>query len=308
MPRKPLKRPKEIYKLLKQNGLTPNTDGEATFLPSSKSLILACHNEENRALVIKILLAEDPSWRRRFFNEIQFYKIFKKETLPFIPKVVGTSLEDPLPFILLEKIEGTPLSPTRIPHRAKPEWVSKVADLLEKIQNLPLEDSNLPHNNGDFLIQKVLKYEENPPIPRPIFKEVISRLEEARSELNNACRVLVHGDFMLQNIIESDAGLIVVDWEFAGVGNRAYDAATLWLTTFKLRRWRKAFLEKLLKQVEKPEVFKSLFVLNLLRLYLREIGMWRKLWQHKEAAVVEETCEKELRLALKGFDSLFEDG
>lgn len=289
----------EISQLLNKNKLTPDADLEKAFSSSSKSLVISCHDKEGRALVIKILLSGDTAWRRKFFNELRFHKTLAGGAPSFIPEVVEIQPEDPLPFLLFEKIDGNPLSPNRIPSRARPELTSKIANLLEQIQNIPLEDFDLPHYRGDFLIQKVLKYQENPPVPRPIFKEVLSRLKESREELNDACEVLVHGDFMFQNIIESGNQLIAIDWEFVEIGNRAWDAATLWLTTFKLGDWRKKFFKEV-------KSFKNLFVLNLLRLYLREIRMWEKVTKKYEAVLVRKTCEKELHLALKGFDALLE--
>ena len=303
-----LKELKEISQLLSKNGLTPDTNLEEIFSPSLKSLVLPCHDKENRALVIKILLSEDPAWRQKFFTELQFHKALGRRAQFFIPKTIKTHPRGPLPFILFEKIDGSPLSSTRISRGAKPEWAPRLADLLKKIQNISPKNLNLPRYDGDFLIKKVQNYREDPPVPRDLFREALSQLEDSREKLNNACQVLVHGDFMLQNIIETDSQLFVVDWEFVGIGNKAYDAATLWLTTLRLPSWRKMFLQNLLEQTKEPEVFKRLFILNLLRLYLREIKMWGKVPKRREATLIQRACEKELRLALSGFDSLFGGG
>lgn len=301
----PLKKLEKVSQLLSRNRLTPDTNLEEALSSSLKSLVIPCHDKENRSLVIKILLSEDPAWRQKFFNEIQFYKTLGRRAPLSIPKVVKICSEDPLPFLLFEKIDGSPLSPTRIPSSAKSEWAPKLADLLEKIQNISPNNLNLPHYDGDFLIQKVQSYQKDPPVTKAFFEEVLSRLKESKEKLNSAAQFMVHGDFIFQNIIESGDQLIAIDWEFVGIGNRAYDAANLWLTTFKLGNWRKTFVRKVLQRTDEPDDFKNLLVLNLFRLYLREIKMWREVPERNEAALVQKTCEKELRLALKGFDALF---
>lgn len=298
------KKLEEVSQLFNKNRLTPETNLEEAFFPSLKSLVIPCHDKENRSLVIKVLISEDPAWRQRFFNKVQFHKNLGEARPPFIPKVVKARSEDRLPFILFEKIDGTSLSPIRIPSSAESEWAPKLADLLEKIQNIPPNNPNLPHYDGDFLIQKVQSYQKDPPVAKSLLEEVLSRLKESREKLNSAAQFMVHGDFIFQNIIESGDLLIAIDWEFVGTGNKAWDAANLWLTTFKLGNWRKTFVRNVLQHTDEPDDFKNLLVLNLFRLYLREIKMWKEVLERNEATLVQKTCEKELRLALKGFDSL----
>ena len=312
MSAKPLEKLKEISQLFDERGLTPDVDLKKTLAsPSTKSLILPCH-KDGKALVIKILLLGDASWRQRFSNELRFYKVYQKEAISFIPPIIEVCSEGTFPFAVFEKVDGKPLASSRVPEGAKSNWATKLAQKIEQIQKLPplpATDSSFPRYDGEFLIQKVLKYRESTLVPQPLFEEIVTKLESSRETLDNACRVLIHGDFLFQNVIESNSLLFIVDWEFVGTGNEAYDAATLWLSTFRLSGWRKTFIGNLLEKIKNPKLFKSLFVSNLFRLYLREIKMWREVTGEPElATAVIENCKNELRLALRGFDALFEGG
>jgi Ser/Thr protein kinase RdoA (MazF antagonist) len=57
-------------------------------------------------------------------------------------------------------------------------------------------------------------------------------LERARAELGRTeNRVPIHGDTSLENFLETPRGLVLIDWEYAGLGDPAWDLAVLLIMT-----------------------------------------------------------------------------
>lgn len=306
----PPKNSGEIAQILKDHNLVPEADLAETLIASSKSLTLPCY-KNNESLIIKILLSKDGSWRQRFLNELKFYKAYQKDIGNLTPKVFKVSSEEPFPFIIIERMAGKALATSRVPERAESDWAPRLAQTIGQVQKLPLPPdggSNLPHYDGEFTIKKVLSHQKLGLVPQLLFDEILATLEDSKGVLSNACRDLVHGDFLFQNVIETGDNFRLIDWEFVGMGNEAYDAATLWVSTFRIPGWRKVFIEKCLEMTADPKLFEELFTLNLLRLHLREVKMWREVTGEPELAkLVIENCQKELHQALRGFEVLLDD-
>ncbi len=219
---------------------------------------------EGRDAIRKRLEQATPPWRFYMRREIALYREFAKVDLPVrVPKMLDADAEGG--FIVLERIEGEPLSTRRhVVPQDRPTWealavaarairsircavdVAPTADDVRAMRRRLLEDPTSPTGwISDGLLECARR--------GLIEAEVAARL--AKDVKGSAFQ---HGDLLPRNVIRDGAGLVVVDWECAGPHAEGWDAALL---SVFAPPWARASLAEGLD----PASVRACFVFALLR-------------------------------------------
>jgi len=158
------------------------------------------------------------------------YKVYKSLTGPHLPKLIGWSDQPPGPFLLLED-----LSNARWPPPWSPQEISLALEAIKTIHastvklNLPPLESQYPHSHnwqrlaadsGPFLALRLCSSQW--------LERVLPDLIAAEKLATLAGEDLVHGDFKSGNICFDGNRAILIDWNWAAIGNGLMDIAT-WL-------------------------------------------------------------------------------
>jgi aminoglycoside/choline kinase family phosphotransferase len=197
---------------------------------SIKCVLEPC-THRGRPAIRKRLEKTSPPWRFYMRREIALYEAFAKAKLPVrVPKMLAHDAERG--FIVLERIEGKPLAPSR--HKAPTDratW-NEIVDVARAIRTMRFSSTVKPDADDVTAMRKRL-------LEDPTSNWIADGLIEcARRELidervaNTLTKglkppVFAHGDLLLRNVLRDDRGLVVVDWECAGPHAEGWDAALL---------------------------------------------------------------------------------
>ncbi len=166
-------------------------------------------------------------------REIAIYSAFSKTRLPVrVPKMLAA--DDERGFIVLERIDGKPLAYRRhVVPKDRPTWdaliatarairsitctvdVAPTADDTRAMRARLLEDPTAP---TEWISSGLLECAKRGLLARDVAARLAKDVKGA---------VFQHGDLLLRNVIGSDAGLVLVDWECAGPHAEGWDAALL---------------------------------------------------------------------------------
>lgn len=184
-----------------------------------------------RPAIRKRLEKTVPPWRFYMRREIALYETFAKTKLPVrVPKMLAHDADRG--FIVLERIEGKPLAPSR--HKVPTDratW-NAVIDIARAIRKMNVKVVVKP-SKEDVLAMRVRLLEDptSPWIADGLMECARRKLIDERAAKNLAKDlkrpVFQHGDLLLRNIVRDDRGLVVVDWECAGPHSEGWDAALL---------------------------------------------------------------------------------
>lgn len=114
--------------------------------------------------------------------------------------------------VLLTSYDGTPI------HKVDQPKLKKLAKILNDVHRFPLDrlsDAALP--SYDFIDYFYPQVDQHPDI-QDLLVELVQR-----ADFNPAC--MIHGDYHLGNILESEGELTVIDWTNVQIGDPRYDIA-----------------------------------------------------------------------------------
>lgn len=188
------------------------------------------------------------------YENIIYDKFLQENHLP-VPKMVGHGYINKEYWILLQYIEGNDLK------KFNEDMAIKSADALSRTFNMYWIEKNFDENILDNRFQRY-------------YKRIMKRSNSLKehSKLGRAyeiflkrqltCpRTLCNGDFMQVNGINSEDGVIIVDWAFGGIMPYSLDAARL-IThgseednpLYMTDELRKLFLERLYEKLNKTQL------------------------------------------------------
>jgi len=172
-----------------------------------------------------------PPWRFYMRREIALYRAFAKTKLPVrVPKMLAHDVDRG--FIVLERIEGKPLAPSR--HKAPTDratW-NEIAVVARAIRTMRAKIDVEPSDEDVRAMRKRLL--EDPTSPW-IAEGLVECSRRGLIDMKTAKRLVgdlkpsqfQHGDLLLRNVLRDERGLVVVDWECAGSHAEGWDAALL---------------------------------------------------------------------------------
>lgn len=158
------------------------------------------------------------------------HKIYSSACIPHLPKLIGWSDHAPAPFLLLED-----LSQAHWPPPWSPQQISRALAAIKEVHasapniTLPRLESQYPHghnwqriaeNPGPFLALRLCS--------RQWLQQALPSLIAAEDRAILHGDDLVHGDFKSGNLCFAGDRIVLVDWNWAAIGNGLVDIAT-WL-------------------------------------------------------------------------------
>lgn len=154
-------------------------------------------------------------------KEIKVYQKFLADRSLPVPKLEGWTCSNKTYWILIQYIAGMDL------RRFNKDMAYRCADSLSRIFNMYWQDGNFEENKGDNRFERY-------------WTRINKRAECLKNEVTLASaystfldrqlvcpRTLCNGDFLQCNAIESDNGIILIDWAFAGIMPYSLDLARL---------------------------------------------------------------------------------
>ena len=184
-----------------------------------------------RPAIRKRLEKTVPPWRFYMRREIVLYEAFAKTKLPVrVPKMLAADAESG--FIVLERIEGNPLAPSR--HKVPSDratW-NEVVDVARAIRTMHVKVDVKPDaDDVRAMRSRLLEDPTSPWIADGLVECARRKLIDVRvaKQLAKDLKrpVFQHGDLLLRNVLRDARGLVVVDWECAGPHAEGWDAALL---------------------------------------------------------------------------------
>ena len=135
---------------------------------------------------------------------------------------VAASLDDPQA-IVTEFVEGRGMES---PELREPERLGQVAGLLRKIHD---SEGTIPADFDSFEIVRLYARTatDRGSIPPPAYAEALGHADRIRDALSGDEHRAVpcHNDLLAGNFILSGERIWIVDWEYAGMGDRYFDLA-----------------------------------------------------------------------------------
>jgi len=154
-------------------------------------------------------------------KEIEVYQKFLTDKNLPVPKLEGWTCINNTNWILIEHIAGTDL------RRFNKDMAYRCADSLSCIFNMYWQDGNFKENKQDNRFER---YWTRINKRSDCLKNEVTLASAYGIFLDRqlACpRTLCNGDFLQCNAIESDNGIILIDWAFAGIMPYSLDLARL---------------------------------------------------------------------------------
>lgn len=196
----------------------------ATLLPAGFGLEPAGHGHSSavafvcgagEALVLKRAAAAPyVGW---LVTEAEVLRALADTTLP-VPRVRGLVHDEREAWLLVTRLSGEPLVDVlpRVPAADRSRWFHQIGGLLASIHVTPVPPALCARDATPWR-----------PRPRPVGsgREAL-RATHLDDPSVGSPRVLVHGDFTLDNVLADEHGPTgVVDWGGAGLGDPRYDVA-----------------------------------------------------------------------------------
>lgn len=117
-------------------------------------------------------------------------------------------------------VEGRPAPVEEI---RRPDTLREVADLLRRVHDGP----GFPATFDSFAVVEIYRWraeERGVRIP-PEYERAKARADELKAKLGPQPERPCHNDLLNANFIRSPGGIRIVDWEYAGMGDRFFDLA-----------------------------------------------------------------------------------
>lgn len=112
-------------------------------------------------------------------------------------------------------------------HLKSTENFEKITRLLNKIQGIPLPENSQRRSYVDYCQHYI---QQLPKSRQASEKSVIKALEHVALEVDQSSwePVISHHDLVPENLIETEQGLFILDWEYAAYGHPAIDFVRLY--------------------------------------------------------------------------------
>ena len=109
----------------------------------------------------------------------------------------------------------------------KPDQLKKLSNLLDDIQEISLSENIIQRNYVAYCLHYIQQLSV---VMRRSESEFIEQLNEAAKAIDDAHwqPVINHHDLVPENIIESEQGVFLLDWEYAAYGHPAIDFVRLY--------------------------------------------------------------------------------
>ncbi len=143
------------------------------------------------------------------------------------PLLVGGADNDlGLPFMIMERVPGSPMLDRFKNPLAIPGVLRRMADLHVRLHRVPLDGCPLAHDSPLVLRQLAGLHGQVQRYDLADLQGPLRWLEENRGVVEDEEPALLHNDFHPLNVILSDAGVeYVLDWSDAAIGDRHHDLA-----------------------------------------------------------------------------------
>ncbi|MFT5131800.1 MAG: aminoglycoside phosphotransferase (APT) family kinase protein [Candidatus Azotimanducaceae bacterium] len=168
---------------------------------------------------------------------------------PLVLEDVGTVFGSP--FMLSNKAQGSSIGHMYMLPEPDEKVLIDIAKNIAKIHIIPAETfGDWIDNANNSTSEKVLSWIDIArrdmaalDVRSATFEKAFAWLKSNAGLNDNAPRVLVHGDYGLNNLlIENSEVMAVLDWEFSHIGNPAYDLAYFYFQAEALSSWE-CFIE-----------------------------------------------------------------
>ncbi len=207
-------------------GICPGFTAEGVLHRSTTSVLLA-GDVWGEPAVAKVLVSTSPFWRETFTREIDIYRFFERNRPPFRAARLFAA-DDRYPLLVLERIDGTPMSTARYPTEEVPN--RQLAAAFTALRRV--NDWRAPLGE----LRRILDYRSRVDRYRragQLTTDEFTHLTALLSAVGDAAE-FCHGSLALPHVLrrldgfkEGDYGL--VDWAFASVFLPGFDLARLWM-------------------------------------------------------------------------------
>lgn len=247
----------------------PLFEFSGTIMETGKSKILS-GRIRNKPVIVKMLTLDDPYWKNKFANEIKIYRAFNKHSAP-VKTVKAIYSNIPKGILVYEQIMAQPLSRSRYPSdSAQFKYCPQIVSDIEKISSYNHLARQPGTDENNFWIRKASNYTKSGLLSAGDLEKINHLMSISSRDVKFA-----HGDLLLTNclVVDHDATVAYLDWEFAGYYPKGYDLAQLWIIMMKSPDSRRHILDHVFTN---QKSFPCEFFINLFLLIAREIKIHRE--------------------------------
>jgi len=177
-------------------------------------------------VVAKVLVSTSPFWRETFAREIDVYRFFERHRPPFrTAELIAADERHPL--LVLERIDGHPLSTARYPsEEISSRQLAAAFTALRRVNDWRVPVAALPRVL-DYR-SRLERYRRGGQLTGDEYAHVMALL----GAVGDACE-FSHGNLMLPHILRrmdgyKEGDYALVDWAFGSVFLPGFDLARLW--------------------------------------------------------------------------------
>lgn len=315
-----------VTRILATRGLTPDADIQEILRHERRFFRTRCTDAKGKQYTFKVYLLRVPTVRHDFQHEIAFYQFAARAHAHQFPRWVAGDRNRQHPWILYHYIPGDLFTTYLRSHRNQltPKLLDSLARALVQYATIriPKATRRLLHLHahrasefgGRFRLytrgasrRTILRYLTEKEL------EVAARIiafhqTEKRLPRNLG---LSHGDLSTNNLLIDRGQFSILDWEHVQIASPAYDVAELWVKEFSRAPWRNRLALRVARLHDHPEMFGTLFSIEVLLFCLRDIllhdRILHRLHHRKSRAIIHALLlyyTRTFRAALRGFPSL----
>ncbi|POX43518.1 phosphotransferase [Streptomyces sp. Ru73] len=212
--------------------------------------------------VAKVLLDHSPAWVERFRHEIAAYRAFVRHRPPVrVPRLVAADPDNCT--LVIERMPGRVAAVQRHPTEAPPRADIRAALGAVCRINLWRPPAGMFDAPLDYA-NRIGRYHDL----GLLTDRDLGDLQKLMHGLAHSTGQFCHGDALLNNVLLSPAGPVLLDWEHAGWYLPGYDLATLWSVLGDAPVARRQISQ--LAQAAGPAA-RDAFLVNLMLVLTREI-------------------------------------
>jgi aminoglycoside phosphotransferase (APT) family kinase protein len=251
---------------------------------SGRSVLLLGSTGRTTA-VAKCLLDHSPAWAERFRREIAMYRTFVRQRPPVrVPRLIAADPDNCA--LVIERMPGRVVAVQRHPAEAPPR-----ADVRAALGAIcRINQWRPPGDLFDAPVDYAARLSRYHDLGLLTDRDMGDVRKLLRGIAHTAGRQLpaqfCHGDALLNNVLLSPSGAVLIDWDHAGWYLPGYDLATLWAVLGDAPVARRQISQ--LAQAAGPAA-RDAFLVNLMLVLTREIRRYETAVQrtmHDPAPVV----------------------
>jgi hypothetical protein len=205
----------------------PDLDLDGVVHRTDKAVLLA-GTLNGSAVVVKLLVGDDPFWRAKFTAEIDTYRAFELAPPP-VPAPRLLAADPDAGVLVATRLVGAPVSRDRYPKLLHPGDVRVMVDAARALQAWSAPDGvfatvwDYPHRFRRYRTEYGLLDDRD--------EAVLNALTAVAGPMR-----LAHGDLLPANVLQLPGGVLIgmLDWEFTGRFLPGLDAALLWIVLGQL--------------------------------------------------------------------------